>query len=370
LSIGEPLGVSVDDVITGSAAEGVLVTGDVITEMDGTPTRSASDLIASLADKQPGDSIVLTIVHDDATETAPLTLGESPDDPSRPQIGIMIRTAYDTVPFRDAAQEVSPSTTTRPIALGGHVLLFEPETGAWLHTDTEVEGATWVATTQGIYTLSDDETAVMTEVTSGEEVDHDGFQEWKPRRLLGSLGPQLILLVVSDIPDQPGFVNVAVALFDPKEGATRWVTPVLQDFGLPVVAIGSPDQSAFVLVGADQETGTVTGVEFYDSQGTIRATGDLVGLGTPVGWFDGTSMAFRSSEELISVYSFVDGSTQNYTLPGTLIDALIAAVGDGRQVLAVDGRDLLINDLTTEGEVKTIAQNCSVGRIGEPGWGL
>jgi hypothetical protein len=93
-------------------------------------------------------------------------------------------------------------------------------------------------------------------------------------------------------------------------------------------------------------------------------------LGTPVGWFDGTSMAFRPDSEEISIYDFADGSTRTFTVPSGLLDSVIAAVGDGRQIMAIDGRSLVITDLTTGSEVRTLAENCTIARIGEPGWGL
>jgi hypothetical protein len=139
---------------------------------------------------------------------------------------------------------------------------------------------------------------------------------------------------------------------------------------VPVSAFGAPDRSGFILVGADAETGSVMGVEFYDSQGVRRDVGTLTELGTPVGWFDGTSMAFRPNSEQISIYDFADGSIRNFTVPSGLLDSQIAAVGDGRQILAVDGRNLLVTDITEGAEVRTLAENCTVTRIGEPGWGL
>jgi hypothetical protein len=38
--------------------------------------------------------------------------------------------------------------------------------------------------------------------------------------------------------------------------------------------------------------------------------------------------------------------------------------------MAIDGRSLVITDLTTGSEVRTLAENCTIARIGEPGWGL
>jgi hypothetical protein len=257
------------------------------------------------------------------------------------------------------------------VVLGEHVVVVDPATGDWGGLEHEAGiGSSWVATTEGIYTMSDEEDPILSDALTGEPVGNDGFQDWEPRRLIGSLGANLLMVVSVDIPDQPGFVNVALALFDPITGETLWVTPMLNEFGVPVTAFGAPDRSGFVLVGADAETGTVIGVEFYDSQGTRRDVGALSEQGTPVGWFDGTSMAFRPNPEQISIYDFADGSIRNFTVPSGLLDSQITAVGDGRQILAIDGRDLLVTDVTGDSEVRTLAENCTVARIGEPGWGL
>ncbi|MCI0677773.1 MAG: PDZ domain-containing protein [Actinobacteria bacterium] len=371
LSIGEPRGVVVDSVVTGTAADGLLSVGDVIVAIDGEATVSAADLMDVMTRRDPGEEIMISLERAGDTDDVALTLGTNPDDASRPQIGILIRTSYESIPIAEATEEVTPSFTSRPLALGDHLVVVDPATGAWgeFEPDTRL-GATWVATTEGIYTLIGEEDLVLTDALTEEALDHDGFQDWAPRRLIGSLGARLLIVVTVDIPDQPGFVNVGLALFDPTLGETIWVTPVLNEFGIPVTAFGAPDRSGFVLVGADSETGAVRGVEFYDSLGTLRDVGALSDLGTPVGWFDGTSMAFRPNSEQISIYDFADGSIRNFTVPGGLLDSLIAAVGDGRQIMAIDGRNLLITDLTTGSEVRTLAENCTIARIGEPGWGL
>ena len=54
----------------------------------------------------------------------------------------------------------------------------------------------------------------------------------------------------------------------------------------------------------------------------------------------------------------------------TLIDAPLVAVGDGVHMLGLNGRDLVLEDIRGETETRMLAENCSIGRIGEPGWGL
>jgi hypothetical protein len=47
-----------------------------------------------------------------------------------------------------------------------------------------------------------------------------------------------------------------------------------------------------------------------------------------------------------------------------------ASVGDGRHILAVGERDLLLQDLTDPNFSAPLASNCTIGRAGDPGWGV
>lgn len=367
-SVGQALGVGILEVIDGSSAEGVLQADDLIVAIDGNPTPDAATLSSLMRERSPGDVIELTVDRAGQPVSRGITLGANPDDPARARIGITIRTRYDTVRLEKAEDEVATSRTSRPLEIGGRIVAFDPLTTTWGASEIEVPSETnWVGTSEGLYAISDEVDAVITDLRTGDVVEHDGFREWSPRRLIGSLGTGLLIVVTADIPDQPGFVNVGIALFEPGDGVTRWVSPVLIDFGLPVAAHSAPDGSAFVAIGSDQESGAIMAVQYYNADGIIETVGDLTSLGTPIGWFDQSSVAFRSTDQSVSVFSVTDGSTQTFTLPDSLANSLITTVGDGRQILALAGRDMMLHDLTEGGEVRTLAENCAIGRIGEPG---
>ncbi|MEZ5126776.1 MAG: trypsin-like peptidase domain-containing protein [Thermoleophilia bacterium] len=55
-----------------------IVGGDIITAIDGDPVTSMEGLAATIAGKQPGDSITLTIVRDGDKQEVPVTLQERP----------------------------------------------------------------------------------------------------------------------------------------------------------------------------------------------------------------------------------------------------------------------------------------------------
>jgi len=72
-------GVRVASVQAGSgAAKAGLKTGDVITALDGKPTRTAAALRAAIAAHKPGDSITLTVTRNGAKQTLHATLGTRP----------------------------------------------------------------------------------------------------------------------------------------------------------------------------------------------------------------------------------------------------------------------------------------------------
>lgn len=93
------------EVLEGSAAEAAgIQVGDIIQSIDGNAVATFDDLVGSLADKQPNDSIEVTVLRaeDDLTLTA--TLGEHPDDADRAFLGVQtapsfIGRGFDGGPF-------------------------------------------------------------------------------------------------------------------------------------------------------------------------------------------------------------------------------------------------------------------------------
>ena len=368
LTVGEPLGIAVNSVIEETAADGIFQPGDLIVAVEGAPTPTTSALVEQLASKRPGDILTVRYRRDGAEDEVTLTLGTHPDDQTRPFIGVVIRTAYETVRAEEATGPVAESPQLRLIQIGSTLYAFDPLQPAWEATGIEVpEGQGWIATYSDVYSLTGGSELRLVSLIGGP-VDDDGFQGWDPRRLLGSVGNDLALMVTSAIPEQPGFVNVAIALFDPNAGETRWVTPILAGFGIPTAVAASPDTALFLVTGVDQNTGELTGVDLYDVDGTRRELENLEELGVPVGWFDESRVAFRSQDDVVSVFDTADATVATFTLPEQLLGAPVAAVGDGAHLLAVSDRDLLIVDLLGGGEIGTLAADCSILRIGEPGW--
>ena len=105
--VTEPTGVLVVNVVQGSAADGTLQPGDLISAIDGTPVRKAEELVASLAQRKPGDRVTLDVrAHDQADPAVPVRqvtvqLGENPERPGAVLLGIGTATqvAFQELPF-------------------------------------------------------------------------------------------------------------------------------------------------------------------------------------------------------------------------------------------------------------------------------
>jgi len=93
-------GAEVAAVEPGSGADGVLVVGDVIVAIDGTPVGSDAEGVAQLAGKHPGDRVVLAVRSGGTRDAEPVevVLGPDPADPARGILGVAVVTFVDQLP--------------------------------------------------------------------------------------------------------------------------------------------------------------------------------------------------------------------------------------------------------------------------------
>jgi hypothetical protein len=279
----------------------------------------------------------------------------------------MIRTQYQVLPASEVETGSTTGPLTRPISIAGTIFLFDPVTSTWARTTVSVpDELNWVATTSGVYAIDD---GAFTDLTTGEPVPHDGFEGWEPVRIIGSAGADLVLVVTQAVPDDPERVAVGISRFDPVREASLWAEPVVEGFGIPISAMGSPDGESVMVVGVGEGGTEITGVALWDGDGTVVDTPDLTELGTPVGWMDEESVLFRTDVGLATRFTVSDGQTGAIELESAVEGLPLFPVGDGRGVLAVDGQVLVLEDVTVSGDLRVLAENCVIGRIGEPGWG-
>jgi S1-C subfamily serine protease len=97
-------GAAVQEVVTGSPAEDAgLQVGDIITEVDGTPIDANHRLADVVSQYQPGDRVKLTILRAGTTKSITATLGENPQDSTRPYLGVRY------TDFADQPDNAAPS---------------------------------------------------------------------------------------------------------------------------------------------------------------------------------------------------------------------------------------------------------------------
>lgn len=82
-------GVLVAGLTEGSPVEGILITDDVITKIDGVPVMVSSDLTALISERSVGDVVTLDVIRDGVPVTVSATLVEHVSDPTRPMVGFL-----------------------------------------------------------------------------------------------------------------------------------------------------------------------------------------------------------------------------------------------------------------------------------------
>jgi PDZ domain-containing protein len=88
-------GAEVRELADGSKAKGLLQPGDVIVAVDGQPVATSNDLIATLQARRPGETVHLDVRRGGnaaAPDAVDVPLGESPDEPGRARVGIVVLT--------------------------------------------------------------------------------------------------------------------------------------------------------------------------------------------------------------------------------------------------------------------------------------
>jgi hypothetical protein len=284
-------------------------------------------------------------------------------------MGIMIQTAYEQLPASEADQAIPEAPTSRAIVIGDHLFGMESSESLWVNTGVELdEDINWVATSEGVFALSTGDERVLTDLLTGDVVNYPIEDDWVPARLIGAVGSDLLLAVTQGVEDQPELVSVALSRFDPETGVTAWIEPISDGFGVPVTGWGSPDAGFITVAGVDPQDAALTGVEMLTSEGVTAGLDDLLGMGTPIGWLNEVTAVFRTSATVVTTVNAVTGDVKEITLDPSLEGLPLYAVADGHSVLAVSDRSLLVDDLTTDSEVRLLAENCSIGRVGDPGW--
>lgn len=85
-------GAEVLEVVAGSPADGRLQPGDVLVTVAGADVDSAEEAVAALRRRDVGERVLLTVRRGGAREDVVIELGQSPDEPGRPFVGVLLQT--------------------------------------------------------------------------------------------------------------------------------------------------------------------------------------------------------------------------------------------------------------------------------------
>lgn len=90
--VGEPVTyeVVIDEVQPDAPADGVLLPGDVLIEIDGTPVPDYRSVKQVMSDVSPGDDVTIEVGRDDEVVTETVTTEANPDDADRAYLGVIL----------------------------------------------------------------------------------------------------------------------------------------------------------------------------------------------------------------------------------------------------------------------------------------
>lgn len=369
--IGESLGVAIEDVIVDSAADGVLLSGDVLVSVDGEEVTSATVLREILATRAVGDSVSIVVRRDGDEMSQEVVLGANPDAPDRPMLGVLVTTAFERIPPTELGTGTElDSDFARATSIAGQMYAFDPIAGSWTSLDFATPAQTWAVIGDRILTLENPNTAdsALVDHVNGEELLFE-VAGWNGSQILGTLDDGIVTAVTRPVEGEADLVQVAVMLVDFIRRTAVWIWPASPELGLPVASFPSPDKSRLLIVGQDQETS-----EFRHT--VLLATGQVQveGLTSPagaiaLGWYDDESILVGSDLGGLALVDIESDESTVVELPaaiGTIRRAW--PVGDGTHLLAETGASLVRFERDGGEEIRTLADNCQLELLGDPGF--
>lgn len=364
---GEGTGVRVDEVVAGSAADGVLQPGDLLVGLDGRNVASTADVFRLLSGKEVGDRLELEVERDGALREAVLTLTANPDDPSRPRIGIAIVTRFD---------EVEPATLAVGARLGAHSRLVEvdgllygldPVSAVAVPTGVEPPESPWFAAGGTLYRLEGagtDSARIVGDDGTRIEIADAGIT---PYQVVGAVDGSLVV----GLAGTDGAVYLArVNPTSPPE--TVWTAEIEEASGVPGAAFASPDGDRVLVVGFPPGAEGPFRLRVLDAATGEEVVGDQV-LGdvrpaVAFGWFDDRRVVVQTQEGGIALLSVADGELEAVQLRVAVEEGdRLFPVGDGVHLLIARPFELLRSGLEASVETRRLITRCDVGAIGLPG---
>lgn len=355
--VGPGQGAGVVSITSGSGADGVLQPEDVVVALDGAAIRTIAGLRDAVQQRRAGEEVSLDFIREGERMTASVVLGENPDDPTRPMLGVVATSQFErTDPDEVGVGQGPLGPQERLVDVEGFLYRVDPAGGAVTATGLETPEGPWAVAGTTLYRLegAGEEEATITD-GAGYRADLDGVVG-----LLGAVDDDLLVALGADEVS-------SLIRFDPSTGSTVWevgFTGVL-----PLAAWVSPDGEQ-VLVA--------TGVSADDYGFTLLATRD--GLERPAslerldsqlvtGWIDDERLLVGSEELGIVLFDAVTGRADPITIQAELgTEDSVAPVGDGESVLVGRAGQLLLAGIGDDPiETRTLVSGCRVGVIGRLG---
>lgn len=371
LLVGDSLGVAIEDVIADSGADGVLESGDLLVSVDGKDVTSATVLREILATRAVGDAVQIVVRREGDELTQAVVLGANPDAPERPMLGVLVTTAFERIPPADLDSDTPLSGSfSRATSIGGQMYAFDPVAGAWTSLDFATPSQTWAAIGDRILTLENPNTEEST------LVDHINDEKlvfeiagWNGSQILGTLRDRIVTAVTRPVEGEEDLVAVAVMLIDFGDRTSVWIWQAISEVGLPVASFPSPNGSRLLIVGQDQETSAFKHL-VLSAEGQVVIANVSSPAGTiALGWFDDETILVGSDPGGLTLVDVESDESNVIQLPAALGTMRRAwPVGDGTYLLAESGSSLVRFASEGNEEIRTLADNCQIELLGDPGF--
>ena len=371
--VGDGLGASVEDVVSGGASEGILESGDIVVTIDEAEITNAEDLRTALSEKTVGQQISIEVVRAGEPVSVAVVLGPSPDDPERPLLGVMIETSFERIDAITLEGEIEGGPLVRAVGVGTRLYLLNPETTLWGSLSAETPAAPWASVATGVFTMEspDTEEASLVDTLSRDRIVFD-VADWRGSRVLGSLGDQVVVSATRPAPGEETLFQIALLLVNVESRNATWIWIVDDgDIGIPVATFPSPDGTRILVAGQVPEDDIIRYM-ILTSGGLVQTRpSELTGADNLValGWFDDERVLLRDSAGALMLMDAATGLITPAVIPtGVGSVARGWAVGDGLNVLADTGSGLIRFEVDGSQEVRILADRCQIDQLGDIGW--
>lgn len=355
--IGPGQGAGVVSITSGSAADGVLRPDDVVVGLNGATIRTITALRNAIQQRRAGEEVSVDFIRDGSRMTATVVLGEDPDDPTRPMLGVVAASRFERAEPDEVTTGRGPLRPgERLVDVDGTLYRINPTAGVVTATGLETPEGPWAMAGTTLYRIEGrgEGQAVITD-GAGYRADLEGVVG-----LLGAVEGDLLVAIGA------GEVSSLVR-FDPRTDTRVWevgftaVLPLaawLSPNGeMLLVATGaSSDDYRFALFGSRDGQEHPAALEQLDNQ--------LV-----TGWIDDERLLVGGEELGIALFNPVTGQADPITIQADLgPEDSVAPVGDGASVLVGRASELLLAGIGDDPvETRTLVAGCRVGFIGRLG---